>query len=194
MRAILVPVFCLSLFGALPARADAPARDPYARGFALRLGGGGGLTASPDAFAVSGSLAGLIPLGDLVVAEILAGVGSAPADSVQETHLWLRLALGVRLETRTTPVRAYAAVRVAHIHDAPLHAWGHHLGPSLAGDPSHGLGHLTGLGGAAGAAWDVPGTERQLVLSAELEVLGLVHGAGPAAWIDLTVHAAWVFF
>jgi hypothetical protein len=196
MRSLGGGLFVLLLLAAAPVRAD-PQRDPYARSFTLRIGGGAGFTASPDRFALTGSLAGLIPLGDLVVLEILGGTGVAPGSDVQTTQLWLRLALGARIETRTVPVRWYASIRVAHIHQAPLDSWGDHFGDSIAGDPSHGLGHLTALGGATGIAWDVPGTDRQLVLNAELEVLGLVHGAGPsspAVWADLTIHAGWVFY
>ncbi len=174
-----------------------PPRDPFARAFSLRLGVGAGMRVSPDRFALSGTLAGLIPLGDLVVLEVLAGVGSAPGEDVQSTHLWVDLTAGARIETRTTPVRGYGSIRVAHLHDAPLHAWGDHFGPTLAGDPAHGLGHLTLLGGAAGLAWDVPGTDRQLVVGAELELLGLVHSSGhesPALFGDLSAHVAWVFF
>lgn len=195
----MILALAMALLWASEARADEaqPEPDPYARAFAVQLGIGAGMRIAPERFALSGSLAALIPLGDLVVLEVLGGVGSAPGGDVHDTRLSVDLTAGVRLETRTVPIRAYGSIRVSHLHDAPLDAWGDHFGPTLAGDPAHGLGHLTLVGGAAGAAWDVPGTRRQLVLSVELEVLGLVHSStneSPAVFGDLSLNVAWVFF
>jgi hypothetical protein len=196
-RLIGMGLLAISLVASEARAEEAAEPDPYARAFALRLGVGAGLRVAPEAFALNGTLAALVPLGDLVVLEVIGGVGSAPGESVHDTRLWLDLTAGVRIESRTTPVRAYGSLRVAHLHDAPLHAWGEHTGEALAGDPAHGLGHVTLLGGAAGLVWDVPGTRRHLVLGAELELLGVVHSSldqGPVLFGDLSAHAAWTFF
>jgi hypothetical protein len=177
--------------------ASAQERDPYGRAFALQIGIGGGMRVSPDLGSLDATLAGLIPLGDIVVLEIITAIGAVPADNTHDARLWLDLTLGARIESRTTPVRAYGSIRVAALHDAALHLWGDHFVRTITTEEGHGVGHLTMLGGAAGAAWDVPGTRRNLVLSAELEVLGLLHSTGqdsPALLGTLSINAAWVFF
>lgn len=173
--------------------ASAEAQDPYGRAFALQIGIGGGMRVSPDAPALDATLAGLVPLGDLAVLEIITAIGTVPAE---DARLWLDLTLGARLESRTPELRAYGSIRLAAIHDAALHLWGDHFVQTITTEEGHGVAHLTMLGGAAGAAWDVPGTRRHLVLSAELELLGLLHSTGeesPALLGTLSMHAAWVF-
>jgi len=104
--------------------------------------------------------------------------------------------VGVRAETHLAEgLDARFALRVAHIHDAPHAAWLGETGATLAGDPSFGLAHITTGGGALGVAWEVPGTDRRLVLSMEVEVLGRIYGHGlrplPNLWLSLPIALAW---
>ncbi len=87
------------------------------------------------------------------------------------------------------------SVRVLHIHDAPHDAWTDATGATLAGDPTFGLAHVTAAGAAIGIAWELPGTDRRLLLTLDIEVLGRVHGHGsralPGAWVSAPVGLRW---
>jgi hypothetical protein len=189
-------LFCALATLALLAPAFARADAPPPRAFVLRVGAGGALLAGPDRLAGVGSLAGLIPIGDHVGIDLIGTLGIDPESGVGRA--WVGLAAGVRVDLPLDAFRPNLALRIAHIHDAPLDAWGNHFGQTLAGDPTYGLGHLTALGGAVGLSWEVPGADRRCVLGVEVEGLGLVHGhvhhgRSPDAWLSATLSAGWQF-
>lgn len=170
--------------------------DPSGRAVMLRIGAGASALPGPDRAGLTGELGVQIPLAEWMSIDVVARLGVDPWD--QQGRIWIALLAGVRGELPLDAWRPYLALRIAHVHDAPLDAWGEHFGETLAGDPSHGLGHLTALGGALGATWEVPGTQRRVVLSAEAEGLGLIHGhmhaGAPAGWIGGVIGVGWQFF
>ncbi|UJR83569.1 hypothetical protein [Sandaracinus amylolyticus] len=176
---------------------DAPSDDPMGRAVTLRLGLGASGIVGPDRAGITGHFGVQIPLVEWVSIDVIAQLGVDPWDA--QGRMWIALAAGVRGELPLDAWRPYLAARIAHVHDAPLHAWGDHFGETLAGDPAHGLGHLTALGGALGVTWEVPGTQRRLVLGVEAEALGLIHGSAhhgrsPDAWLGGSVSVGWQLF
>ncbi len=133
-----------------------------------------------------------VPIGDWIGLEVLGAAGITPGDA-QDARMLLRLTGGLRLEQGVLGQRFYASFRVAHVHDAPLHVWEHHLGASLAGDATHGLSHLTAMGGAVGAAFAITPISPQLSVAVEAELLGLIVGKGSSGWFTLTASLGWGF-
>jgi hypothetical protein len=69
---------------------------------------------------------------------------------------WLRLAIGVRVEDAQQALRPYAALRLVHVHFAPVSTWQEHPGASIAGSSTEGLQHRSGSALAGGVTWALP--------------------------------------
>jgi hypothetical protein len=167
---------------ALPGRAQAddqarPALDA-ARAPALALALGGGAV-SPGTAALVGAISFTYPLGAIVALEVEGGSGYAAGGQGARPQFWLRLAAGAQVRLARGPVMPWLGARVVHVHAAATDVWLDHPGHSLAGDASHGLGHLTGLGATAGLAWDLPGTDGRCAALLEGEALWMVVGDAP---------------
>jgi hypothetical protein len=161
------------------ARDGAPEVEPNAaRAPALALSVGGGALA-PHAPALVGALSFTFPLGAVVALEVEGGSGYAAGSQSTEPSFWLRLAAGAQLRFARGPLVPWLGARVAHVHAAPPRVWLDHPGHTLAGDSTHGLGHLTGLGATAGVSFDLPDTGGRFAALLETEVLWMVVGPAP---------------
>ncbi len=162
---------------ARPAAAALPANVVYAAagaGSVLDKAGG----AAPAAV---GSLVVALPLLRYATLELMGTAGYARGDGAAPDDMWLRLALGARLEDSRKALRPYGALRFVHIHYATAETWKDHPADSLLGSSSAGLQHRSGMALAGGMSWLVPHSDGRVRAMLEAEVSWVPIG-NPPAW------------
>ncbi len=129
--------------------------------------------------AAQGTLGVTVPLGRLFAVELSGAGAIAKGRGSEPDDAWGRLALGLRVERGDLwKMRPYGAVRLIHVHFAPLDTWTDHPGASLAGSSSHGLSHRSGLAAAIGLSYGLG--DSRFRLYGELEPSWLAVGRGPS--------------
>lgn len=168
--------------------ADAPPESARPRALTIYAGTAGisvldtGAGAVP---AIGGELGATFPLGKLFALELLGAAGLSAARDTEPNNIWIRLALGLRVErTDTWGLRPYGGLRLVHIHYAKAETWRDHPGASLLGDSSRGLDHRSGLGLVGGVSHGM-GASRFRIF-AELEPSYVPIGRGPQLFVAAT--------
>jgi hypothetical protein len=135
--------------------------------------------------AIGGELGATFPLGRLFALELLGAAGGSAARDTEPVNLWIRLALGLRVErTDTWGLRPYGGLRLVHLHFAKAETWRDYPGASLLGDSSRGLDHRSGLGLVGGVSHGM-GASRFRIF-AELEPTYVPIGRGPQLFVAAT--------
>jgi hypothetical protein len=192
-RVLSLSMMSLVLASATRARAADPDVPPDASRAAPRVtlyasaGGGSVLDkAGGPAPSATGSLRLALPLARFLALEVSGTSGYAVGRGTPD-DLWLRLALGLRVEDARRALRPYGALRLVHIHFAPVSTWEAHPGDSIAGSSTEGLQHRSGSALAGGLSWSFPYTQDRVRAMAEAE-LSWVPIGNPPAWFT-TVEA-----
>jgi hypothetical protein len=194
-RALCVSIVLLVLASGSQARAAdpdvtlAPDASRSAPRVTLYASAGGGSVldkAGGPAPSATGSIRLALPLARFFALEVSGTSGYAVGRGTPD-DLWLRLALGLRIEDAHQALRPYGAFRLVHIHFAPVSTWEAHPGDSIAGSSTEGLQHRSGSALAAGLSWSFPHTQDRVRAMAEAEVSWVPIG-NPPAWF-MTVEA-----
>lgn len=185
---LLVPLVLSMLVHASSAAAQARPSDRLV----LRFQGGPTYVHGSSLLGGTGHVAIDVGFARMFAFEAFAGGGFAGRGHAGRGNL--RAGLGLRVGARSGASRPYLGVRAAHVHEAPLSSFRDHPGQALTGDPTHGLGHVTLVGGTAGFVLVPRGTTR-LRATVELESLIVAHtyertadpdGLAPRAYTTLS--------
>jgi hypothetical protein len=133
-----------------------------------------------------------LPLARFVALEVSGTSGYAIGRGTSDDY-WLRLALGMRVEDSRAALRPYGALRLVHVHFAPVSTWEEHPGASIAGSSTEGLQHRSGTAVAAGLSWGIPGTGDRVRAMAEVEVSWVPIGDAPAWFATAEVGVGYAF-
>jgi hypothetical protein len=131
--------------------------------------------------AATGSIHVALPLLRYLAVELMGSAGYVRGDGSSPDDMWMRLALGARVEDSRRAFRPYGALRFVHIHYATAETWKDHPADSFLGSSAAGLQHRSGMAGALGLSWLIPHTDGKLRAMAEVEL----------AWVPIGTPPAW---